>query len=238
MIEALPPRGTVLVMGPETTVAQEHVDFPAGPLTVSCWVSWVNPDYQNPEFASYSTSPATATILNYDEDPDGPGDGTRFWITSPANVAVWVGGASTGPTHLDVSDGGWYHLAVTLEPAGDQVYTVGVIKNGGETVVERRILCDPGTALRGGQRLTLGQRFLGSMDDRFIGQLSELAIWNHARSLEDIQRNLTVPLTGNEEGLVLYWPLDTAPQGAITENLAFTQAGDDPFGSNTSRREG
>jgi len=237
MSDLLPPGSKVLTFNPDSYLVQNKVNFPTQSFTVSCWLSWVKPQYQNSAFASYATGPDSATIMNYDEDPDGSGGGTRFGITSPSNVAAWVGGSSTGPTGIDVSNGDWYHLAVILTPKDANHYAVKVIKNGGEKVVEQKIYHDEGVKLRSGSQLILGQRYWGGQDDRFIGQFAEFTIWDHVRSLADISRDMTTPLSGNEQGLVLYWPLDAAPPGVKAGHLTFVDSGGEQFGFDFSGSE-
>lgn len=232
MSDLLPPRSKVLTFNPNSYLIQKNANFPTQSLTVCCWLSWVKPQYQDPEYASYATDPDSATVMNYDEDPDGSGDGTRFWITNPSNVAAWVGGSSTDATGIDVSNGDWYHLAVTLTPKDANSYAAQVIKNGGEQVVERTIYHDEGVKLRTGSQLVLGQRYWGTQDDMFLGQFAEFTIWDNVRSLADISRDMTTPLNGNEQGLVLYWPLDATPPGAVAANLTFVDSGGEQFGFN------
>jgi hypothetical protein len=231
MSDLVPPQSLVLTFNPDSYLSKSGVNFPTQSLTVCCWVSWVKPQYQNPEYASYATGPDSATILNYDEDQDDSGDGTRFWITNPSDVAVWVGGSSTGATGIDVSNGDWFYLAVTLAPKDATNYTINVIRDG-QQVVTQTVPHDRGVGLRSGSRLTLGQRFWGTQDDMFLGQFSSLSVWNRVRSQDEIRRDMTTPLSGSEQGLVLYWPLTGVPQNVDSASLTFVDPGGDDFGFN------
>jgi hypothetical protein len=44
--------------------------------------------------------------------------------------------------------------------------------------------------------------------DFFTGQIAEVCIWNKVRTQQEIQSDMNKSLTGKEEGLVGYWPLN------------------------------
>ncbi|MFB2892409.1 LamG domain-containing protein [Aerosakkonemataceae cyanobacterium BLCC-F50] len=50
--------------------------------------------------------------------------------------------------------------------------------------------------------------WIGKADTFWDGQIAEFAIWNYARSVDEIQANLYENLTGNESGLIGYWPFN------------------------------
>jgi hypothetical protein len=61
--------------------------------------------------------------------------------------------------------------------------------------------------------------FGGGLDDGtwFGGQIDEVRIWNVARSADQINATMNRLLTGKEESLVGYWPLDEDSSSAITD---------------------
>lgn len=83
-----------------------------------------------------------------------------------------------------------------------------------------------------GKSTTNGPLYLGASEAlvkghiplSFKGQMSELRIWNIARTAEDIKNNMSLPLTGRETGLAGYWRL-----GAIADQkvIDFSVHGND-----------
>ena len=230
MAELLPPQDKVLTFNPEAYLVLDSADtFGAGDQTISLWLSWVPPDYQDPAFASYATSPDSATILNYDETPDGSQRGSRFWITNPSNLEVWVGGSSVRPSRkVDVSDGDWHHLAVTVSRRSGGGYDIEIFHNGashgGGSITEGQVVS--------GSQLVLGQRYFGELNDQFIGQFADFAVWNRIRSPSQIQSDMNDGITGTQAGLVMHWKLNEAPPGTTHANLVFVDTGGEDFGFN------
>src|SRR5262249_10068720 len=54
--------------------------------------------------------------------------------------------------------------------------------------------------------LTIG-RTAPQLGDFFQGRINEVRVWNFARSQGDLQSQMRFPLSGQEPGLVGYWPL-------------------------------
>ena len=48
----------------------------------------------------------------------------------------------------------------------------------------------------------------GAASHYFDGIIYELRLWNTARTVTEINQTLKTHLTGNESGLVAYWPLN------------------------------
>ena len=70
-------------------------------------------------------------------------------------------------------------------------------------------------------RLLIG---LDALDGRyhFQGLMDELRLWNVARSPAEIQAAMNHSLTGNETGLVEYWPFDEAGGTTVSNRAAMT----------------
>ncbi|MBT8401119.1 MAG: hypothetical protein KJO98_11630, partial [Rhodothermia bacterium] len=133
---------------------------------------------------------------------------------------------------VSLSLGTWYHVAavrdknnVTLYLDGNAVgatYTSSVPATGG-----------------GRDTLTIGQ----SIDRQetnvgwFEGEIDELRIWSIAKTEAEVRDNRRAVLSGNEEGLVGYWPLDqglrlvapdvteSANHGRLLNGVYLTDAG-------------
>ncbi|CAD5960121.1 Integrin alpha-9 [Planktothrix tepida] len=60
-------------------------------------------------------------------------------------------------------------------------------------------------------------QFKSSIGDSFIGKISDVQIWNIARTAEDIKNNMYLQLTGQEVGLVGYWRLGAISEGQVID---------------------
>jgi hypothetical protein len=205
----LPPQTTTALVAPEYQLSLSAFNFPTGAFTVGLWVKWNTPADLG-EDASWSTGPASATLLNYDEQENDSAH--RFWITAPSAVAVWFGGSSAA-TQIDVADGRWHHLAFVVTPSAN-AYALTVIRDG-ISVYTGQIKHDPNVTIRPGRSLVLGQRFAGDSNDAFCGSFSDFAIWNRALTLSEV-RALLKASPAPDASRVLYWPL-TGPVNGINE---------------------
>lgn len=57
----------------------------------------------------------------------------------------------------------------------------------------------------------------------YNGIMDELRFWSVARTQEEIQESMNRKLSGEEENLVIYFPMDDAEQGDFTKNAAVSQ---------------
>lgn len=53
--------------------------------------------------------------------------------------------------------------------------------------------------------------------------MDELRFWSIARTQEEIQQTMHQKLSGGEEGLVMYFPMDNVEQERYVDNLASSQ---------------
>ena len=65
----------------------------------------------------------------------------------------------------------------------------------------------------------LGTGYLGESIRDFNGSLDEFRVWNEARSEAEILANKGKELTGNEDGLLVYYDFN---QNASSDNLSYT----------------
>jgi|GEM_PF-43358 len=97
-----------------------------------------------------------------------------------------------------ISDQKFHHIAFVKETSRLSLYIDGVeVTNKYDTTTGKTQNDSPLYLSRGAG----GRNF-------FKGQISELRIWDTARSSEEIRTYMTARLTGNEAGLVGYWPLN------------------------------
>lgn len=107
-----------------------------------------------------------------------------------------------------VNDTAWHHWAVTYDtPSGDRkVYQDG-------TLVDSDVA---GGTYTGTGLLSLGWKS-NLASAYFGGRLDEIRIWNVARSGAEITAAMDTPLTGEENNLVGYWPLDQGARRVIAD---------------------
>ena len=96
----------------------------------------------------------------------------------------------------------WHHYAGTYDGKCLRLYIDGkevAVKNLSDE--SRPIQFSTGS-------LFIGKDCYGNDTRYFNGKIAECRIWNTARTPEQIRANMYRQLTGKEEGLVGYWPLD------------------------------
>ena len=100
-----------------------------------------------------------------------------------------------------LQDGVWQHVAATFDNGEGKLYINGLLD-----------------AVQAGMRVPQVSPTLVSLArqkslDGFIGKyynglMDEVRVWSVARTAVEIAANMNVKLTGNEPGLVAYWPMD------------------------------
>ncbi|MBE9028355.1 LamG domain-containing protein [filamentous cyanobacterium LEGE 11480] len=113
----------------------------------------------------------------------------------------------------------WLHIAATIDRSGNaKLYKNGeVVETGGTNFAIENI-----------NRV---ENFIGKsnwiQDGFFHGKMSDVRIWNKARSGEDIKHNMYLQLTGQEVGLVGNWRLDAIVEGKERRVIDFSVKGRD-----------
>ncbi len=104
----------------------------------------------------------------------------------------------------------WVHVAAVNSKQGMQLYADGALMG---TDASPGGLADLGARP---QRNLLGRsnwKGLGTaQDEDFEGQMDEVRVWDHARTLAQLRTNMFATLTGREPGLVGYWNFDDPGQ--------------------------
>ena len=96
----------------------------------------------------------------------------------------------------------WYHIAVTYDVNDDYIFYL----NGEE--VSRY------SKLKGRPPIANPVRYIGK---NFMGKIDDVRMWNVVRSQEEIQNTMNQTLTGDEPGLVAYYPMDLNDDNATWE---------------------
>ena len=139
-----------------------------------------------------------------------PGRNYNIWV----NKAGYIHHAfhTTASTDVRVSPAHsvhwskWQHVAITNDGTTAKTYINGELKLEGST--QHPLVVDK-------TKLIIGAGLDSSSDCWFKGQLTEVRLWDHARSQAEIKDAMFHRLAGNEKGLAGYWPLND-----VTNNTA------------------
>ncbi|MCF2149778.1 hypothetical protein IQ276_025790 [Desmonostoc muscorum LEGE 12446] len=127
--------------------------------------------------------------------------------------SIYTGATVQEITALYVLDTNvWMHLAATIDTSGN----VKLYKDGKQIQVEEinrsvgyEILTQK---MNLPKEINRTNNYIGksnwSQDGYFKGKITNVSIWNKARTEQEIQADMFQRLTGKEEGLVGYWPLN------------------------------
>ena len=106
-------------------------------------------------------------------------------------------GGNTAGNAINYTPDEWLHIGYSWDGTTVTWYTNGV--NSGTSSLSGTLACSAGN-------LTFGESADGYL--YYGGLMSEVRIWNIARSEVEIQADMYKELTGTEEGLVGYWKLN------------------------------
>ncbi|NET60693.1 MAG: LamG domain-containing protein, partial [Symploca sp. SIO2E6] len=93
----------------------------------------------------------------------------------------------------------WSHVAITNDGKVAKTYINGKLIKKGPT---------GGTLVVDQKPLYIACSLDGTSNRYFKGQLADIRIWNQVRTPKKIKNSMNCRLTGQESGLVAYWPLD------------------------------
>lgn len=162
------------------------------------------------EFWFNSTSTAAGTLFS-----SGKGDG----VGSDSLTGIEINKDAAGRIHVlqngldfiavdsNYFDGLWHHFALVLNRnANLSAYIDGNLKNGVQAINFNAIA---------GPFYTVGARgYVASggnyvQDQHYTGKLDEVRVWNVARKLEQVKRDIHNRLKGDEFGLLAYAPFES-----------------------------
>ncbi len=119
-------------------------------------------------------------------------------------------------TNASFNDGKWHFVSAVYTPDASsrgRIFVDGIEQTGyfwGGSVALPAIGATPEYAL------TIGS---AKVQAWFEGVIDDVRIWNRALSQEEIQANMYRHLSGNEEGLIGYWPFNEG-DGNLTNDLS------------------
>ena len=157
------------------------------------------------------------------------GPGWFLWIEPGGTIVFTTDNgvgyyeAVTNPT--DVLDDFWHYIAAIRQVGQLTIYLDGVHVQAGVRFTQPTPL-DVSNQVR----LLMGNTDQG-MARQFIGLIEDVTIWNHALTAAELIPTRYNQLTGQEPGLVGYWPMDgdlhdaspTKNNGVATGSVGFVQ---------------
>jgi hypothetical protein len=123
---------------------------------------------------------------------------------------------AVGDTGVAIDDQ-WHHLALTYDGSAQAVYLDGVLK---ATATVGAI-----GNQRTGNRIGFGSTPFNASNRPVGGNICEVRVWNLARSAAEILAAKDAKLTGNESGLVGYWPMDEGVGTTVADASANNNTG-------------
>jgi hypothetical protein len=160
-------------------------------LTVECWVRHNGTSAEDAILVDKSAG-GDGYRLAFDGQGEEPR--LRFYYLLTDDTAYSV------VSERGIPAGRWTHVAATYDGSEQAVYIDGELDATNESWSNQDV--DETDAA-----LTLGTNSAAS--ERFVsGEIDEVRVWNTARELLELQGNMFTRLSGDEEGLMAYWPLD------------------------------
>ena len=194
------------------TVEALHVpNFPDGDLTFSFWIKYQPPPSQrnrDPEEEANNDNSPDRNLVSYCYDPDQQNFGPSLYIQNPGNLQLRLAG-NTMRTGVNVADGNWHHVAISLQGSNVRVLRDGHAAGSGQVQRDAGLKIRPGGPLK----VSYPSFNLGNNDDgespRYVQDMGSIAgfrVWKGARTQTQIQVEMSGYLCG-DPNMMLFWPL-------------------------------
>jgi hypothetical protein len=165
------------------------------------------------------------TIIGNDANPSGREKDRPPTITfnklngvNQVRYGFGVGPDSKGKRRIIesvVTDDQWYHIAFTFDGTTTKLYVDGVEVDSSDFA----------------SGLTPHPVPISLIGRKFLGKIDEVRIWDIARTQEDIQSTMSGTLTGDEQGLIAYYPMD------VNQNWELIDEGPNSYNATISNVE-
>jgi len=168
-----------------------EVNLLGGDLTISFW-------------AKRAATGTDAFVLSQGTATDNEGLRVGFLASNRFRFGFWGNALDTDSTFTSRT---WHHWAVTY----DRDTGTRTILRDGEPVAGDRATGE----YRGRAPIEIGRSLAGG--GHFQGHVDEIRVWDHVRSDSALAADRRMPLTGTEEGLLAYWPVEQGTAGALAD---------------------
>lgn len=171
-------------------------DFSGG-ITIEAWTY-------------YESLPSEAVIISLGNPDNNPRTDLKLQCTARSGIDIITQGTGSSSLQKIEELEKWIHTAVTIAPSRScQIY------QDGNQIVGRFV----DLPIKSKRSLNCIGKHHQYNKGFFHGRLGEIRLWNIARSQAEIASNMNHRLTGNESGLVGYWPLNER-SGLIAHDLS------------------
>ena len=183
--------------------ASSYVEIPTGlnlqsrDFTIEFWAQ--NKDFGNSVFLSQGS---------------GAAEGLKIGTESSGKVYVEIGGERIKTAGNVANQQKWHHYAFAYNHANEtmEIFIDGALKNNGSIKLYPDYI--------GSGKILVGKSTFGD-DDYLEGNIHDLRVWNHTRSLSDVVANLAVQVGKQNLGLLHNWKMDEATGSSIEDHVRF-----------------
>ena len=166
-----------------------------------------------------------------DELLDTNRNGWSINANATGQIEVWNYGQKFKVSDTNYFDGKWHHFALVIKRRTNTTcYIDGIEQNA---VSSSGFFGFSGPALWLGAKGWVDQTGATNIIDFFNGKLDEVRVWQTARPLAQIKRDMHFMLSADEPGLVLYHPFDRYQEIAGIQELNATYISASVLGANT-----
>jgi hypothetical protein len=179
---------------------QNGFTFPNNSFTLEFWMKNLN------------SSSGNQTLVNQGGAGESAFDVT---LNSSGNVEVTFGNA-TETSSWAITDNDWHHITITFDKTAR---LLGITDRKGSAKLNsvntnfnyRSDYAVAGKTYFGAKNIT------GSISDYFNGYLDEIRVWSAAKQESEIDLIKDISLTGDEAGLIAYWPLNEGKDSLVSD---------------------
>jgi hypothetical protein len=172
--------------------------------------AWVRPDVVNANQTLISINNNTSATIFYS---------LNITNSAKANIRIENGGTLVDVSSTaSISANTWVHLAAVFASATDRKIYINGVQDGSNTSSINFNNTVNNQVLLGVIRTTIPTFYLN-------GKMSDVRIWNTARTTAQISANYQKRLIGNESGLVGYWKLDKGSGTTVADSTTNANAG-------------
>ena len=179
-----------------------YVQLPSGIFdqeenaTIEAWVKWEQFNEWSRVF-DFGREGNAVVVQNHKKSPQ---INFRIWDNKKKEHGIQAKNAVLANT--------WHHIAVVCGTGGMRIYVDGTFYDDDD--------------YRGGlSQAYRGNNYVGKSnwqkDKLFAGMMAEFRVWNYQRSQSEIRKTMKVALTGQENGLIGYWPMQEIKGGEIPD---------------------
>ncbi|MDW7694046.1 LamG-like jellyroll fold domain-containing protein [Flammeovirgaceae bacterium SG7u.111] len=162
---------------------------------------------------------------------DANKNGWSINANASGEIEVWNYGQKFKVSDTNYFDGKWHHFALIVKRRTNTTcYVDGIQQN---SVGSKDFFGLGGSALWLGARGWVDQTGATNVEQYFNGRLDEVRVWQSARPLDQLQRDMHFMLSGDEPGLLLYHPFNSYSEVAGIQELNATYISTSVLGSTT-----